>query len=67
MSARHLNFRHLRYFAEVARRGSVVTAARTLHVAPQTVSAQVQELEAAGGELNSAAVLQIRTRGFTIY
>jgi LysR family transcriptional activator of nhaA len=41
-----LNLKHLRYFAEVARRGSVTAAAQTLFVAPQTVSAQVQELEA---------------------
>lgn len=45
MSARSLNLKHLRYFTEVARRGSVSAAARALCVAPQTVSAQVQELE----------------------
>lgn len=50
MSLRGLNFRHLRYFAEVARRGSVVRAARALHVAPQTVSSQVQELEESFGQ-----------------
>jgi LysR family transcriptional activator of nhaA len=44
MRSRFLNLKHLRYFAEVARRGSVTAAARTLFVAPQTVSAQVQEL-----------------------
>jgi LysR family transcriptional activator of nhaA len=49
MPQRALNYRHLRYFAEVARRGSVVLAARGLFVAPQTVSAQVQELERALG------------------
>lgn len=50
MSARALNYKHLRYFTEVARRGSVATAARTLFVAPQTVSAQLQELEESIGQ-----------------
>lgn len=45
MSTRSLNLKHLRYFTEVARRGSVSAAARALYVAPQTVSSQVQELE----------------------
>lgn len=48
--SRPLNLKHLRYFAEVARRGSVTTAARTLFVTPQTVSSQVQELEASVGQ-----------------
>ena len=48
--SRPLNLKHLRYFAEVARRGSVTTAARALFVAPQTVSSQVQELEASVGQ-----------------
>lgn len=47
---RNLNFKHLRYFAEVARRGSVANAARLLFVAPQTVSAQLQELEDSIGQ-----------------
>jgi LysR family transcriptional activator of nhaA len=51
MSQRALNYKHLRYFAEVARLGSVGRAARALHVTPQTVSAQVQELEEAFGQL----------------
>jgi LysR family transcriptional activator of nhaA len=46
---RHLNFKHLRYFAAVAQHGSVTAAAKALHVAPQTVSAQLAELEAAMG------------------
>src|SRR5688572_18952948 len=49
-SARPLNLKHLRYFAEVARRGSVTAAARALYLTPQTVSGQVQELEAAIGQ-----------------
>jgi LysR family transcriptional activator of nhaA len=48
--ARPLNLKHLRYFAEVARRGSVAQAARTLFVTPQTVSGQVQELELSIGQ-----------------
>ena len=50
MTRRPLNLKHLRYFAEVARQGSVTGAARTLFVAPQTVSAQVQELEVSVGQ-----------------
>jgi len=49
-AAKRFNFKHLRYFVEVARRGSVTTAARTLFVAPQTVSSQVQELEQSIGQ-----------------
>ena len=47
---RGLNMKHLRYFTEVARRGSVALAARALFVTPQTVSAQVQELEESAGQ-----------------
>ncbi len=47
---RPLNFKHLRYFAEVARRGSVSAAARALFLTPQTVSGQLQELESAIGQ-----------------
>lgn len=46
---RRLNFRHLRYFMVVASTGSVTAAAARLHVAPQTVSAQVLALEQAFG------------------
>lgn len=49
-SARGLNLKHLRYFSEVARRGSIALAARSLFVTPQTVSAQVQELEESVGQ-----------------
>lgn len=44
-----LNFQHLRYFRAVAHEGSVLRAARILHLAPSTVSAQVRSLEAALG------------------
>lgn len=46
---RHLNFKHLRYFAAVAQHGSITLAASNLHVAPQTVSAQLAELETTMG------------------
>jgi LysR family transcriptional activator of nhaA len=49
-TARGLNLKHLRYFSEVARRGSVAVAARELFVTPQTVSAQIQELEDSVGQ-----------------
>lgn len=45
-----LNFKHLRYFATVARLGSISAAAGALHVAPQTVSAQLIELERSVGQ-----------------
>ncbi|MEY4762781.1 MAG: transcriptional activator NhaR [Pseudomonadota bacterium] len=45
-----LNFKHLRYFAEIARRGSVVAAARAMYVAPQTVSSQLRMLEEEVGQ-----------------
>jgi LysR family transcriptional activator of nhaA len=50
MRSRALNLKHLRYFAEVARRGSVTAAAKALFVAPQTVSAQIQELADSVGQ-----------------
>jgi LysR family transcriptional activator of nhaA len=40
-----INYKHLQYFHAVVREGSVTAAARRLHVAPQTVSAQVRSLE----------------------
>jgi LysR family transcriptional regulator, transcriptional activator of nhaA len=49
-AVRALNLKHLRYFVEIARRGSISSAARALHVAPQTVSAQLLELEASAGQ-----------------
>jgi LysR family transcriptional activator of nhaA len=48
--SRSINLKHLRYFAEVARRGSVTAAAKTLFVAPQTISAQVQALAGSLGQ-----------------
>lgn len=49
-ATRSVNFKHLRYFAEIARRGSIAAAARALHVAPQTVSSQLLELEESVGQ-----------------
>ncbi|MFO1394543.1 MAG: LysR family transcriptional regulator [Steroidobacteraceae bacterium] len=44
-----INYKHLRYFQQVAREGSIAAAARRLHVAPQTVSAQLLTLESSLG------------------
>lgn len=44
-----LNYKHLRYFWAVARAGGVARAAERLHVTPQSISAQVGELETALG------------------
>jgi LysR family transcriptional activator of nhaA len=40
-----LNYHHLFYFWTVAREGSIAAASRTLHLTPQTVSAQIRTLE----------------------
>jgi LysR family transcriptional activator of nhaA len=45
-----VNLKHLRYFAEIARRGTVTAAATALHLSPQTVSSQLLELEAELGQ-----------------
>lgn len=47
---RHLNYNHLLYFHTVAREGSVVRAAKALHLTPQTVSGQIKLLEDVVGE-----------------
>jgi len=44
-----INLKHLHYFHEVAREGSLTAAARRLHLALQTLSSQVRELEASLG------------------
>lgn len=47
-----LNYHHLLYFWHVARHGSVTAAARELHLAQPTISAQIHALErAVGGRL----------------
>ncbi|MEO8542422.1 MAG: transcriptional activator NhaR [Burkholderiaceae bacterium] len=40
-----INYKHLLYFMQVARAGSVMRASEQLHVTPQTISGQVQLLE----------------------
>jgi LysR family transcriptional activator of nhaA len=45
-----LNFKHLRYFWVVAKQGSVVKASESLHVTPQTISGQINQLEADLGQ-----------------
>ncbi|MGB0318663.1 MAG: LysR family transcriptional regulator, partial [Pseudomonadales bacterium] len=42
---RHLNYLHLRHFHAIAKAGSVVEAARGLYLTPQTLSAQLRQLE----------------------
>lgn len=47
-----INYKHLHYFLRVAEAGSVAAASRLLHLAPQTVSGQIQLLgERLGGPL----------------
>jgi len=44
--AHQLNYNHLRYFYTIAREGSIVKAAESLHVSPQTISGQLSVFEA---------------------
>lgn len=44
-----LNYHHLHYFWTVAKEGTVTAAAKELHVARTTVTAQVRELEKSAG------------------
>ena len=41
----HFTFRQLRVFAEVARQGSVLRAAESLHLSAPAVSLQIKEVE----------------------
>lgn len=45
-----LNYHHLRYFAAVAREGSIARASRALHVSQPSISAQLRLLERTLGE-----------------
>lgn len=45
-----LNYHHLKYFWAVAREGHLTRASRELHLTPQTVSAQIRQLEESLGE-----------------
>ncbi len=47
---RHLNYSHLQYFWSVAREGSVVKAAESLNLTPQTISGQLKLLEESVGQ-----------------
>jgi LysR family transcriptional activator of nhaA len=40
-----MNYKHLHYFLQVAKTGSVMAASERLHVTPQTISGQIQLLE----------------------
>lgn len=44
-----MNYKHLLYFMQVARAGSVMRASEQLHLTPQTISGQIQLLEDALG------------------
>ncbi|MEO8656656.1 MAG: transcriptional activator NhaR [Ramlibacter sp.] len=47
-----MNYKHLYYFLQVAKLGSVMRASERLHLTPQTISGQIQLLEEAlGGAL----------------
>lgn len=54
-----LNFHHLRYFAVVAREGSIARASRVLHVSQPSISTQLRLLERSLGE----RLLQRQGRG----
>ena len=45
-----MNFKHLQYFAQVAKAGSVSAASKQLHLTPQTISGQIQLLESSLGK-----------------
>ncbi|MGD8340289.1 MAG: transcriptional activator NhaR [Gammaproteobacteria bacterium] len=47
---RHLNYNHLLYFWTVSREGSITSASESLHLTPQTVSAQIKLLEKSIGQ-----------------
>ena len=44
-----MNYKHLHYFMQVAKSGSVMRASERLHLTPQTISGQIQILEEALG------------------
>ncbi len=44
-----MNYKHLHYFLQVAKLGGVLRASEQLHLSPQTISGQIQLLEAALG------------------
>jgi LysR family transcriptional regulator, transcriptional activator of nhaA len=65
-----LNYHHLLYFWTVAREGSVARACRELNLAQQTISGQIQALEAALGEplfIRTGRNLALTDIGRTVY
>ena len=44
-----MNYKHLHYFMQVAKSGSVMRASEQLHLTPQTISGQIQLLEESFG------------------
>jgi LysR family transcriptional regulator, transcriptional activator of nhaA len=46
----HLNYKHLHYFWTVARCGGVAKAGEKLHVTPQSISTQIQQLASSIGQ-----------------
>jgi|TARA_Y100001001_G_scaffold149677_1_gene159695 LysR family transcriptional activator of nhaA len=65
-----LNLRHLQYFWMIARTGSIVRAAESLDLSPQTLSGQLATLEASlGGALFKRAnrSLQLTDFGKTVF
>lgn len=57
-----MNYKHLHYFMQVAKSGSVTRASEQLHLTPQTISGQIQLLEEALG----SALLSKSGRGLVI-
>ena len=48
-----LNYHHLYYFYLIAREGSIASAAKLLHVTPQTVSGQLRTTRPQTGKLKT--------------
>jgi LysR family transcriptional regulator, low CO2-responsive transcriptional regulator len=62
----HLTLRQLRVFCEVARQGSVLGAAQTLHLTPPAVSLQIKEVERQAGHTlfdRSSRCMSLTTAG----
>ena len=57
-----MNYKHLHYFMQVAKTGSVMRASEQLHLTPQTISGQIQLLEEALG----SALLAKSGRGLVL-
>ena len=57
-----MNYKHLHYFMQVAKSGSVMRASEQLHLTPQTISGQIQLLEEALG----SALLAKSGRGLVL-